>query len=141
MLQLDIHPSRYLLAIILLTHIAVMLLLLHLPIQWWAIILIECCIVGSFIHSIRYYIVRRFDAAVTKVWCDSHNQWFLLTRSGEEIKVKLLGDSVSSNFLILLNVRIVKNNKRQSILIFNDAVKKSDFRRMRSWLTTHKGQL
>lgn len=138
MLQLDLHPSRYLLGVLLLSHIIVMLVLLHLPIKWWAIILVECCIVGSFIHSVRRYISRHSLTSVIKVWCDQYGQWHLLNRANQQQRVNLLGDSINSSYLVLLNFRSIEDKKKQSVLIFKDAVSPSDFRRLRRLLNRIK---
>jgi hypothetical protein len=100
-IQLNIHPSRYLLAFILLTHIGAMLLLLALPLQWWAMLLIEICLIGSFIYNVRYYVIRQMPSTIIKVWPDETKVWHLLRRDGEILIAKLMSDSLCSNVVVI----------------------------------------
>jgi hypothetical protein len=139
-IQLDIHPSRYFLAFILLTYFGAMLLLLALPLHWWAMLLIEVCLVGSFIHSTRKYIMRRLPETVIKVWVNEHKTWFILRRDGQTLEVKLMNDSMSSQLFVILNFKGLsgtEKGKKFSVVIFSDSVELSAFRRLRAWLHSH----
>jgi hypothetical protein len=143
-LQLNLHPSRYLLAFILLTHIGAMLLLLALPLQWWAMLLIECCLIGSFIYSVKKHIVRTDPKTIVKVWVDENNKWYCLQRDGETLEAKLRGDSVSSQPVVILNfdLNVLDKNqkpttKKTTVLVFPDSVTKPEYRRLKAWMNSH----
>ncbi len=141
LMQLDIHPSRYLLALILLVHIAASLCVLALPLQWWAMLLIDICLLGSFIYNYQKYVARRNKQTIVKVWIDEKQTWQALLRGGEVLTVKLLGDSISSKMLVILNFQVMagpQKNKKYSVIIFPDSVTKISFRRLKAWLNSHR---
>lgn len=133
-MQLNLHPSRYFLMLILLVHIVAALLIISLPIKWWAIIVIEALLAASFVHMIQKHILRKTPKTIIAIWLDEKD-WVLLTRAGDKLPAKLLRDTTSSSFLVTLNFRIA-NNKRQSVMIFPDSVDAASFKRLRRILKT-----
>jgi hypothetical protein len=141
-LQVNIHPSRYFLGFILLTHMGAMLLLLALPVQWWALLLIEVCLIASFVHSVKKHIVRSNPNTIVKVWVDDQNKWFCLQRKGETLAVTLKGDSVASGWLVILNLETMvpdakSKTKKVTVLVFPDSVTKTEYRRLKAWMNSH----
>jgi hypothetical protein len=141
-LQLNLHPSRYLLAFILLSHVGAMLCLLALSLQWWAMLGIEACLVGSFIYTVQKYIMRTAPSTITKVWVDDQDKWVCLQRNKEILSVALKGDSVCSNWLVILNFEDSpdlgkRTPKKYSVLVFPDSVTKTEYRRLKAWMNSH----
>ncbi len=134
MMQLDLHPSKYFLTIILFAHAAAMLIILSLPIAWWAMVLIAALLAASFVHMTKKHVSRRLPQAIISLWVESQN-WILLTRSGEKLIATLLPDSTSSSLAVVLNFKL-KNGKRQSVLVFCDSIDKNSFRQLRKYLKT-----
>lgn len=138
-MRLDLHPSRYFLALIMLSHVTAMVIILALPLQWWAMVIIEALLAGSFVHMVKKYITRISDKIIVALWKEEgrNQNWMLMTRIGDKYSGVLLKDSSSSALLVVLNFKIA-NGKRQSILVFPDSVDKSSFRRLRVYLKTGK---
>lgn len=134
MMQLDLHPSKYFLTIILFAHAAAMLIILSLPIAWWAMIIIAALLAASFVHMVKKHISRQFPGAIIAVWLESQN-WILLTRKGEKLIATLLPDSTSSSLAVVLNFKL-ESGKRKSVIVFCDSITKANFRQLRKYLKT-----
>lgn len=111
-----------------------MLVILALPIHWWAMIIVESLLAGSFVHMVQKYITRKADKSIVAVWLQEPN-WILLDRAGTKLVATLLKDSTSSSILVVLNFKL-QNDKRQSVLIFSDSVDKLSFSKLRRYLKT-----
>jgi hypothetical protein len=142
--ELDLHPSRYFLAFIFLTHVGAMLFLLALPLQAWAMLLIEVFLVASFAYSVYKYIVRTAPTTIIKLWVDEQKRWYGLQRNETVLSLQLKGDSVCSQWLVILNFNVIisdrhagVHNKKISAVIFPDSVTKTEFRRLKAWMNSH----
>lgn len=139
MLQLNLHPSRYFLMLILLIHISAVLVILALSLKWWAVILIEALILASFVHAVQKYILRKSNETIVVIEINEQLVT-LISRAGEKIPAVLMRESSSNAFLVTLNFKLLNRTKAKKItvFIFSDSVVKSDFRRLRARLKTWK---
>jgi hypothetical protein len=135
-MQLNLHPSRYFLTLILLAHIAAIIVTMTLAIKWWIIVLLEALIVGNFSYMFQRYIMRKFNKSILALWQEG-THWTLLSRDGSKLPAILLPDSTVTNFLVILSFRL-ENNKRHSVLVFSDSIDKLSFKRLKKCLKTWK---
>lgn len=137
-LSIELRPSRYLAAFLLLTHGGVILMFLFLNIAWWGQWIASLSMVTSFWILIRQYVTRRSRWSVMKMRLEEDGSWYLILRSKKECKASLKGDSFSSEKLTLLNFRLEQLNKSISVIIFSDAVDKKTFQALRIWLNLRR---
>lgn len=133
-MQLNLYPSRYFLAFILLCHVSAMLVILALPLQWWVIIIVEVLLAANFVHMIQKYILRKSNKTIVCLWLEQP-QWVLMDRAGNKMIGSLLKDSTSSPVLVVLNFKL-NNGKRKSVVIFSDSIDKPSFSKLRRYLKT-----
>ena len=136
MLQLELHPSRYLLSLLLLIHAGAILLLLPLSIPWWVKLLGVILLLVNFCVSVRQYVARRSQQAIIKASVNEQGQWFVTLRQGNTHPAKLLPHSYCSQWCVILRLTVQLENKakRRAIVIMPDSVSASVFRRLRSYL-------
>lgn len=65
---------------------------------------------------------------------DKKNQWSLINSSGEIISAQLKGDSICTQWLVILNFRVQDVKKIYSIVILPDSLDHDNFRRLRAYL-------
>lgn len=133
-LSIELRPSRYLAAFLLLTHGGVILIFLLLNHTWWAQWIVSLSMVISFWILIREYITRQSRWSVLKMRMDADGIWYLTMRSGKEFKAYLKGDSFAAEKLLILNFRLEGLKKSISVIIFSDAVDRKTFQTLRIWL-------
>jgi len=129
-----LHPSRYFMGILLLLHMGAMLLILTLPLTWWAYLLIAIVLLSSLIYHIEKYVYYRMAKAIKSIANIEGKIWTLTQRNGETINGILQGDSVVTRYLLILNFKIQAENKmyiRRSVVVFNDTMDAPVFRRLR----------
>lgn len=139
LIQLNFYPSRHLLAFILLLHLGAMTLLLALPLPVKAMLLIEILLAANFIYSVRRYVVRNALDTIIKVCLDENKVWQLSRRDGKTLSAKLMGDSLCSNMLVILNFRLLGDTPRRtkySVLVLPDSVDPVSYRRLRAWFNS-----
>jgi len=88
----------------------------------------------SFMFFIRRYVLLTDDNAIVKVWQDEVGEWFLLNKKGKELAGKLMGDSVVTQSLVILNFKIEGRFLKRHVVLFSDGVDEDSFRRLRVWL-------
>lgn len=137
-LSIELRPSRYLAAFLLLIHGGIILMFLFIRIAWWAQWIISLSMVTSFWILFRQYVTRQSQWSVLKLWLESDGGWYLRMRSGKELKANLKGDSFSSEKLLILNFLLEDSKKPVSVLIFSDASDKKTFQALRVWLNLRR---
>ncbi len=135
MLQFNLHPSRYLFMLILLLHFLIVFLVLNLPLQWWAIIVIDCLVLASFVYMYHTYISRKATDTIVFLRIDKDKRWTAQDRAGTVYKAILQPDSICTRFIVILYFRL-SSGKKTTVLIFPDSVDRISFRRLRVILNT-----
>jgi len=133
-MQLNLYPSKYFLAFILLCHISGMLVILTLSFQWWLMSIVELLLIANFIYMIQKHVIRRSSKTIICLWTEE-SQWILMDRAGNKQIAKLLKNSTSSPILVVLNFKLA-NRKQKNVIIFSDSVDKLSFNRLRRYLKT-----
>lgn len=132
--QFILQPSRYFMWLLLLIHIGAMLLILSLPLKWWANLLIALILLVSLIYHIEKHVYHRLAKAIKSLTYVNKEGWRLTQRNGVQLSATLLGDSVITRHLLILNFKIQLQNKtvgKRSIVIFNDSMDEIGFRQLR----------
>lgn len=132
--QFILHPSRYFMGLLLLIHIGAMLLVITLPLKWWAYLLIALILFVSLIYHIQKYIYYRYAKAIKILVANNGKIWTLIQRNGDASTAVLQGDSVITRHLLILNFKVSLAKDRhikRSVIVFNDALSAPVFRQLR----------
>lgn len=92
-------------------------------------------IVFSTYYFLRLHLFFNASRSVKTIYQDSRNNWFLISATNDEIKVSLLPESFSSNFLIIINY-IDSNQDKYVVVITPDSVPSELFRQLKVNLKT-----
>lgn len=128
-----LHPSRYFMGLLLLIHIGAMLLVVTLPLKWWAYLLIALVLFASLIYQIQKHIYYRYAKSI-KGLIVNNKTWTLIQRNGNTLTGILQGDSVITRYLLILNFKVSLEKDqyaKRSVVIFNDALSVPAFRQLR----------
>ena len=132
--QFILQPSRYFMWLLLLIHMGAMLIILSLPLTWWANLLIALVLLASLIYHIQRHVYHRLKKAIKSLTYVNKEGWCLIQRNGVQLNAVLLGDSIVTRHLLILNFKIQSENKiatKRSIIVFNDSMEQVTFRHLR----------
>lgn len=132
-IKFELIPSWYLTLIFLLLHSgAIAIVLWIVPLNVFKIsLLVLCC--GSLFYALR----SLFNAtAILRFWLESDHSWSLQQRNGQIFVATLCGDSLCTEYFVLLNFKRDSKKFRRSIMILPDAMTSDDFRQLRISLLT-----
>jgi len=113
-----------------LTHVGGIGLLIILPWQWWQIILMSSVLAIGLIYNIGRHVLLIHQRSITEVNWTSDGRWLLTTRSGDSFPARLSENSFLHPQLVVLNFNRGRW-KRQSVILFRDALDQESFRRLR----------
>ena len=129
-LKISLRPSRFMMGFLLLTHLVALLLTMTLPLQWWAQGLIALIVLSSLVYSIQKQVYYKTRKAIRQFRTDEGKIWYLTETKGTELTATLMGDSLVTMGLLVLNFRL-ENKSKRSIVVFKDAVDAAPFRQLR----------
>jgi len=137
-LQLDLFKSRGLLIKIIVVHLLAFVALFYmaLPLLAWAgvgLLLFYNAIRAIYIHASR----TSRQAIIRVIWEDN-GRWYIVRKSGEKVRVKLLGDTFIHPRLTILNFKVPDKWFSQSVILAADNVNQESHRRLRVRLRTDK---
>jgi len=91
-----------------------------------------CGVLIVFCASHAYYLGSLWGSsdAIRTVLLDTEADSILVQNNNEEVTVKLMGDSVFSDQLVLLNFITQSQQRKLSVMIFPDAVHPDNYRRL-----------
>ncbi|MSP53115.1 MAG: hypothetical protein EXR81_02540 [Gammaproteobacteria bacterium] len=128
--KISLRPSRFMMGFLLLTHLVALLLAMTLSLQWWAQGLIALIVLSNLIYSINKHVYYKTRKAIREFRTDEGKVWYLTETKGTELTACLMGDSLVTMGLLILNFRL-ENKSKRSIMVFKDAVDSSAFRQLR----------
>ncbi len=134
-LVLELRPSRYLFAYLLILHL-LLFLALAMPLAIPALlhVVLVSGVAGSFVwHLLRYLPQRQLRQQQRLVW-QSDGNWQIESSHGQVSAAGLCPDSWLSAWLVILRLRL-ENGRRISIPILPDSLETDTFRRLRSRLS------
>ena len=129
-LKIKLRPSRFMMGFLLLTHLVALLLCVTLPLQWWAQGLIALIIIASLVYSIKKQVYYSTRHSLRECRTEEGKVWYLMQTNGIELTGTIMGDSLVTMGLLVLNFRL-ENKSKRSIVVFKDAVDAAEFRQLR----------
>jgi len=130
-LQLELKPSRLLFSIVLALHTIALLMIYLLPVNSLLKLFTALLVISTFMYFVYYQAFRKSAKAIIKVIWDASDEWFLVTRSGEQMPANLVGDSFSHPRLAVLNFKIPEHFFQKRVVLLRDNVDENLFRRLR----------
>lgn len=123
-------------AFLMLAHLGAIVCILFSNLPGWSMgVAISVCLL-SLLLLLQRYVTLKNSNAIVKIWCESSEEWCLLNRSGKLLRASLRGNSVVTNYFVLLNFKVAGKRCGISVPIFFDSLDKTLFRRLRVMLVT-----
>ena len=123
-LQIDLQPSRYLLAFILISHVGALVLLFLLPVALWIMLLLGSAILFSLYRQWRDYV-----PGYKSLRWDSLDQWWLMDQTGKAVAAQLLPGSYVHPLMLVLRYRV--HRRVRSLVLLPDSADRDMLRRLR----------
>jgi len=123
-LQINLQPSHYLLAFILVSHGGALLLLFLLPVNLWLKLLVTLVVLFSL-----YRQWCEHGRGYTQLRWDSLDQWWLIEPGGDEFAAQLLPGSYVHPALLVLRFRV--DHRVRSLVLLADSADGDLLRRLR----------
>lgn len=133
-LRFNLNPSHRLAAFFLLIYAGALLSLVLSNAPWWLKISAVFLVVFHGYYTIRKYALLMHPKAIVQCALVEDDLWLLIDRAGEEKRVRLLGDSWQSRYMLILNFRLTEKRKRISIVLISDMLDAAMMRRLRVYL-------
>ena len=135
-LNLTLRPSKQFQYFIGFVHLGAMLCVLLISISLLIkIVLIFFCFISLLTIMWKYALLQHHQS-ISNVLVDGYDNWQLINKNGEKFVGELMGDSLLTNFLIILNFRSIDINKKCSVVIFKDSLSQRAFRELCRFLVT-----
>jgi toxin CptA len=133
LIRIRLSPSPTLAALLVAMHAAAAACALaYLP-GWWAAALTAALVASLAFHLRRDALLRARDAVVELAVGDA-GRCELGTRGGEVLEGRVLGSSVVSPLLIVVNVGLDAGRAHKSVVVMPDSAPAEDLRELRVWL-------
>jgi hypothetical protein len=129
-----LRPSYYLLVFFVLIHIGAGVTL-YLTILPSIVKIVELLVVlGHLAYTVAWHALHIAPTAISTMVCSVHDRkWILMDRRGNQVSTALMGDSIVTTVLIILNFRALSGTKR-SVVLCPDMMTSEAFRRLRAYL-------
>jgi hypothetical protein len=133
----DLKGSFGLLVFSATTHLGAALTLCVTPVALLFKITGVLIILVSFIHNLGWHALRVAPSALRRVWLVSNQEWMWMDGRGKRVSGYLMGDSIVTTVLIILNFRIGQYGRR-SVVLCGDMLTSEEFRRLRLYLLANR---
>jgi hypothetical protein len=127
-LDITVNPSRYFIFFGLAATVGGLLICLTLPLGFFLKIFLLGCVLAYGWHLIFSQALQHHSQAIVKISYESE-RWFLHTRTHSG-PANLCGDSTMTGFLSILRFNRDGVRKKQSCVIFKDALEPDFYRRL-----------
>ncbi|HWQ39421.1 MAG TPA: protein YgfX [Burkholderiales bacterium] len=132
---MQLKPSRQLVVLLSLAHVLAGLAAGTLPLAPGVGLLLIGLIAGSLIHALRLHALRSAARACVALRVPADAAAAELTlRSGAIVRGRILGDSVVSPLLTVVNIRREDTARRVSLVLLPDGAPSDALRALRVWL-------
>jgi len=131
---IELRPSRRLALLLGAAHAGVMLLLPVLPLASWMQAALGAMLLLSALHAIHRHALRRGDHSVVALDFSDREQLRVRTSDGQWHQGRVLGSTLVSAALIILNLRLDAHRLPLHVVIPGDTADAEDLRRLRVWL-------
>jgi hypothetical protein len=112
-------------------HVGAIFCICLISILWWVKIALTLCILTSLIAVIRRDVLRSSDKSIGGFCYEGDDKWCLKKKSGELVPVVISYPVFISNFFIVANFTAITDGQKISLLVFQDALLRDDFRRLK----------
>ncbi|MGE0558269.1 MAG: protein YgfX [Burkholderiales bacterium] len=129
-----LRPSRRLVLLLGAAHAGVLLLLPVLPLAPWTQAVLGALLLFSAMDAIRRHALRRGVHSVVALDFSDREQLRVRTREGHWHAGQVLGSSLVSPALVILNLRLESRFLPVHVVIPGDSADAEDLRRLRVWL-------
>lgn len=127
------RPSRRLIVLLTLLHIAALLVLPLLMAPLLLLLVIALFVIGSWLYSLKRHV---FASGIREIVCDVEDQWVIVMNDGKQFSATLNGDTVVHPWLVILSLKPATGLSKRIVLL-PDSLDKTTFRRLRVILKTH----
>lgn len=131
---LQLKPSRQLALLLGLTHALAGSAVAVLTLAPGLRLLLIGLIAGSLIHAVRMHALRAAPRSCVAFGAQADGSAQLTLRSGALVSGRILGDSVISPLLTVVNVRRDDTGRRLSVVLLPDGAQRDALRALRVWL-------
>jgi toxin CptA len=100
----------------------------------WMKLLVAIAIITSLLLQLRCHLLQKGSRAVMGLLWDGGDEWQLQMDQGETINASLLGSSLVTPWLIILNFKTETSRRMLPVIIMTDALDSPSFRRLTSKL-------
>lgn len=116
-------------------HLSAILGILTLSIaSWiWQMSLMLICLAG-WLHAYRYYIARNYQNSVAHLHLQADGSWLILQRNGMALQASLVGESICTQWFVLIKFKLPNRKMTLPILLCRDEIGQDLLRRLRVWL-------
>lgn len=128
---INLHRSRLIGAVMLLTHLAALAIPFWIDVASWIKLLLIIIILTSLVDVFGRVVLRRAGYAVTAIELDSDNNMKLIDGRGRSYRVSRLRSAFVSPVVTLFTVSIEDKLLPQNLIVPFDAVDKEPFRQLR----------
>jgi hypothetical protein len=129
-LHFELRPSRYWMGLLLLLHLGALVIVLILPLQWWAVLAISLILTISLIYHIEKSVRYRFKTSIKVIETQDGKNWRLFQCNQQFIDTTIMKDSIVTSYLLILNFQ-TKFKTRHNVVLFKDAIDRTDFNKLR----------
>lgn len=125
-----ISPSRISAALLVFVFLLTAIIIFLLPIFSLAKVIISILLVGALVYYLRLNAWLSFPSSTIAIRIEG-NDIVLFTRDGSELEGTIMGDSLVTPLLTILNVLSLPNQRKISVIIFPDSLGVEHFRELR----------
>ena len=130
-LTVNLKPSNSFKHFITFIHLGAIIAVLFLTINILIKLMIIIICLVSLCYALFKYVYLWNQSSIIKISADNdkncRENWRIKNNTGEELVATLSGDSLITGFLLILNFRVIKKNRRRSVVIFKDSVGQKTF--------------
>lgn len=129
-LKYQLGTSKLMLGILIFLHGIVIVSLYFLPINWWLYLTFVFAIVVSGLFFISKYVYGLHSDVIVGIEAQTDGHWLMMNREGEISEGELLASSFRSNFLLILNFKLLKTKSKKTLIVVTDALPEKLYRQL-----------
>lgn len=134
--KFELTTSYRLLGLLLSIYLATVLVISLLSLAWFFKLILFILVSWQTWRAISQHALRIAKQAISQCALDEAGRWHLTSLSGQEYVGQLLGDSLISPTLTILNFKVPHRYFPLVLIILPDAIETNAFRRLRVYLRT-----
>lgn len=131
--EIRLRPSRLLLAVLSVAHIAALSIVLLMPLPLWLMAVLATLVVISMVHATVFQAMLQGRNAVI-VLKTTQTGLEVATRLGVWNRVDILASTFVSPWLVVLHLRQEGRRRPMYVMLLPDMLSSDEFRRLRVWL-------